>query len=104
MKNRTSTEAIESNAAGYDTLEQGARENIQAQQAHLLAEEMSTFLGRLRHERRRTVIPVDLSVGSRSGYGKLRQLSMMNGTVTVLYPKVRDHAERFEGKIFPLFT
>jgi transposase-like protein len=103
MKQRTSTEAIESSAVCYATLEQWAREHIQAQLQQLLEEEVTTFLGRVRHERRRTVTPIDPPVGSRNGYGKLRQFSMMNGTVTVRRPRVRDLAERFESKILPLF-
>ena len=63
-----------------------------------------TFLGRVRHERRSRVTPVDPPVGSRNGYGKPRHFSMMNGTVTVRRPRVRDLAERFESKILPLFT
>jgi len=103
MRERTSTEAVESSVMCYDTLEQWARENIQAQLQELLEEEVTTFLGRVRHARRSTVPPVDLPVGSRNGYGKPRQFSMMNGTVTVRRPRVRDLAERFESKILPLF-
>lgn len=103
MRKRTSTEALASSAVCYDTLEQWARENIQAQLQQLLEEEVTTFLGRVRHERRSTVTPVDPPGGSRNGYGKPRQFSMMNGTVTVRRPRVRDLAERFESKILPLF-
>lgn len=103
MRKRTSTEAVESSAVRYDTLEQWARENIQAQLQKLLEEEVTTLLGRVRHERRSTMTPVDPTVGSRNRYGKPRQFSMMNGTVTVRCPRVRDLAERFESKVLPLF-
>lgn len=103
MRERTSTETIESSAVCYDTLEQWAREHIQLQLQTLLEEEVTTFLGRVRHARRSTVTPVDPPVGSRNGYGKPRHFSMMNGTVTVRRPRVRDLAERFESKILPLF-
>ncbi len=103
MRKRTSTEAVESSTACYDTLEQWARGQIQAQLQQLLEEEVTTFLGRVRHERRSTVTPVDPPPGSRNGYGKPRQFSMMNGTVTVRRPRVRDLADRFESKILPLF-
>ncbi|MDR4469189.1 MAG: transposase [Nitrospira sp.] len=99
MRKRTSTKAVESSAVCYDTLEQWAREHIQIQLQTLLEEEVTTFLGRVRHERRSRVTPVDPPVGSRNGYGKPRHFSMMNGTVTVRRPRVRDLAERFEGKI-----
>lgn len=87
----------------YATLEQWARGKIQAQLQQLLEEEVTTFLGRARHERRGTVSPVDPPTGSRNGYGKLRQFSMMNGTITVRRPRVRDLVERFESQILPLF-
>ena len=103
MSERTSIGAIESSAVCYDTREQWAREQIQAQLQQLLEEEVTTFLGRVRHERRSTVTPVDPPVGSRNGYGNPRQFSMMNGTVTVRRPRVRDLAERFVSKILPLF-
>jgi putative transposase len=103
MSERTSHGVVESSAVCYDTLEQWAREKIQTQLQHLLEEEVTTFLGRARHERRGTRSPVDPPAGSRNGYGKPRQFSMMNGTVTVRRPRVRDLAERFESKVLPLF-
>lgn len=103
MSERTSTGAAESTAVCYDTLEQWARGKIQAQLQQLLEEEVTTFLGRARHERRGTVSPIDPPTGSRNGYGKPRRFSMMSGTVTVRRPRVRDLAERFESKVLPLF-
>lgn len=104
MSEKTSHEAVESSDVCYNTLEQWARGKIQAQLQQLLEEEVTTFLGRARHERRGAVSPVDPPAGSRNGYGKPRRFSMMNGTVTVRRPRVRDLAERFESKILPLFT
>jgi putative transposase len=104
MSERTSNGVVESREVCYDTLEQWARGKIQAQLQQLLEEEVTTFLGRVRHERRGTRSPVDPPAGSRNGYGKPRQFSMMNGTVTVRRPRVRDLAERFESKVLPLFT
>lgn len=103
MREKNSNEAVASSAVCYDTREQWAREQIQAQLQRLLEEEVTTVLGRVRHERRRTGTPVDPPGGSRNGYGKPRQFSMLNGTVTVRRPRVRDLAERFESKILPLF-
>jgi putative transposase len=104
MRKRTSSEASASSPVCYDTLEQWAREQIQVQLQRLLEEEMTTLLGRVRHERRRTGTPVDPPSGSRNGYGKPQLSSTLNGTVTVRRPRVRDLAERFESKVLPLFT
>jgi len=104
MRERTSTEPIESSPVCYATLEQWARGQIQAQLQQILEEEVSTFLGRARHARRARVSPVDPSPGNRNGYGKPRRFTMMNGTVTVRRPRVRDLTDRFESKVLPLFT
>ena len=85
MGEQTSTETVESSAVCYETLEQWAREKIQAQLQQLLEEAVTTFLGRARHERRGAVSPIDPPPGSRNGYGKPRAFSMMSGTVTVRY-------------------
>ncbi len=103
MGERNRNKAIESRAVGYDTLEQWAREKIQAQLQHLLEEEVTTFLGRAPYARRDAVPSVDPPAGSRNGYGKSRQFTMMNGTITVRRPRVRDLTDRFESKVLPLF-
>jgi transposase-like protein len=104
MGERSSNEAIESREVCYDTLEQWARGKIQAQLQQLLEEEVTTFLGRAPYTRRDAVSSVDPPTGSRNGYGKSRQFAMMNGTITVRRPRVRDLTERFESKVLPLFT
>ncbi len=104
MREQSSNEAVESRAVGYATLEQWARGQIQAQLQQILEEEVTTFLGRARHARRERVSPVDPPPGNRNGYGKPRQFTMMNGTVTVRRPRVRDLTDRFESKVLPLFT
>lgn len=103
MREKSSNEAVESSAVCYDTLEEWARGKIQAQLQQLLEEEVTTFLGRGRHERRGTVSPIDPPAGSRNGYGKPRAFSMMSGTVTVRRPRIRDLTERFASKVLPLF-
>jgi putative transposase len=103
MGEQTSPETVESSAVCYETLEQWARGKIQAQLQQLLEEEVTTFLGRVRHERRVVVSPIDPPPGSRNGYGKPRAFSMMSGTVTVQRPRVRDLTDRFESKVLPLF-
>jgi len=104
MREKISSRAVESTDVCYDTLEQWARGKIQAQLQQLLEEEVTTFLGRTRHERRGTVSPIDPPSGSRNGYGKPRAFSMLSGTVTVRRPRVRDLTVRFESKVLPLFT
>jgi len=102
MRERTSYRAVESRDVQYATLEQWARGKIQAQLQQLLEEEVTTFLGRTKHERRSKVAPVDPPAGNRNGYGKSRAFSMLNGTVLVKRPRVRDLTERFESKVLPL--
>ncbi|MBX3351170.1 MAG: IS256 family transposase [Nitrospira sp.] len=104
MRERTSTEPSESSTVCYATLEQWARGQIQAQLQQILEDEVSTFLGRARHARRERVSPIDPPQGNRNGYGKPRQFTMRNGTVTVRRPRVRDLTNRFESKVLPLFT
>ena len=103
MRKRTSDPVVESREVQYATLEQWARGKIQAQLQQLLEEEVTTFLGRTKHERRSKVAPVDPPTGNRNGYGKSRAFSMLNGTVMVKRPRVRDLTERFESKVLPLF-
>jgi putative transposase len=76
---------------------------LQAQLQQLL-EEVTTFLGRVPYARRGMVSPVDPPAGSRNGHGKPQQFTMLNGTVTVRRPRVRDLTDRFESKVLPLFT
>lgn len=104
MQEQNSKEPVESSAVCYATLEQWAREQIQAQLQHILEEEVTSFLGRPRHARREQVSPVDPPKGSRNGYGKPRQFAMSCGTVTVWRPRVRDLEARFTSKVLPLFT
>jgi transposase-like protein len=63
-----------------------------------LDEEVDDLLGRGRHERRAAE-----AVGYRNGYGKPRQVALMNGTITVRRPRVRGLDARFESRILPLF-
>jgi len=103
MKEQSRKQALESSQVCYETLEPWARVKIQEFLQGLLEEEVSALLRREKHSRRERVSPVDPPAGSRNGYGKPRKFSMMNGTITVQRPRVRDLAERFESKILPLF-
>jgi transposase-like protein len=103
MNEQSRNEAVESSQVCYETLEQWARSKVQAFLQQVLEEEVTALLGREKHDRRGVVSPVDPPEGSRNGHGKPRKFAMMNGTVTVRRPRVRDLEERFVSKILPLF-
>ena len=103
MKEQNRNEAVESSQVCYETLECWARMKVQEFLQQVLEEEATALLGRGKHSRRENVSPVDPPRGSRNGHGKPRKFSMMNGTVTVRRPRVRDLEERFVSKILPLF-
>lgn len=95
---------VEAGRASNDTGEQWVRGTIQSQTHQILEEDVTTPLGGIREEHRGTVAPADLLAGSGIGSGKPNLCSVMNGTITVLRPKVRNLAERFEREVRPLFT
>jgi len=66
----------------------------------ILEEEITEFLGRRKSERIRK--RVDTCRGYRNGYGKPRRLALMNGTITVRRPRIRN-TDEFESKVLPLF-
>ena len=103
MNEQNRNEAVESSQVCYDTLEQWTRVKVQEFLQQLLEEEVTALLGREKHARREKTAPVDAPGGSRNGYGKPRKFSMMNGTVTVQRPRVRDLEEHFVSKVLPLF-
>lgn len=83
----------------WETLERFARQEIQQFLQRLLEEEVEELLGRKKSERRGP----DTAVGYRNGQGKPRQLALMNGTITIRRPRVRDLEERFVSRVLPLF-
>ena len=83
----------------FERLEEFARSSAQTWIASVFEEEVTAFLGRAKSERR----TVETPEGSRNGYGRARKLSMMNGTIEVRRPRVRDVEEKFESKVLPLF-
>ena len=103
MNKQNRNDPVESSQVCYDTLEQWTRVKVQEFVQQLLQEAVASLLGREKHARRESVSPVDPPGGSRNGYGKPRRFSMMNGTITVQRPRVRDLEERFVSKILPLF-
>ena len=84
----------------WDTLETFARLQVQRFIQQLLEDEVTELLGRAKSARR---APLDAPVGARNGLGKPRQLALMNGTITVRRPRVRDLEARFVSRLLPLF-
>lgn len=84
----------------WETLETFARAHVQDFIQQLLEDEVAELLGRRKSARRTAV---DAPPGSRNGHGKPRQLALMNGTITVQRPRVRDVEERFVSRLLPLF-
>lgn len=84
----------------YEVLEEVVRMKVQEFIQDILEEEVTEFLGRRRSERIRKEI--DTHSGYRNGYGKPRRLALMNGTIKIRRPRLRD-ADEFESKVLPLF-
>ncbi len=87
-------------SATWETLEAFARRHVQAFIQQLLEDEVTELLGRAKSARR---APLDTPTGSRNGHGKPRRLALLNGTITVRRPRVRDLEERFVSRLLPLF-
>jgi transposase-like protein len=85
----------------WETLEKFVREKVQAWIQELLAEEVTSLLGREKSERRACV---DAPAGYRNGHGKPRRVAMQGGTIAVRRPRLRGLEERFESRILPLFV
>ena len=84
----------------WETLETFARQSMQQFLQRMLEAEVDEVLARARYDRRAAV---DAAVGYRNGFGKLRRLSLSNGTITLWRPRVRGLAERFESRLLPAF-
>jgi transposase-like protein len=84
----------------WDTLETFARAQVQDFIQQLLEDEVDELLGRRKSARRAAR---DAPRGSRNGHGKPRRLALMNGTITVRRPRVRDVEARFVSRLLPLF-
>jgi transposase-like protein len=95
-----STQSAHESTRCWERLEAWAREQIQGFVQALLEEEVTTFLGRRKSERRAAV---DARPGYRNGHGKPRRLSLTAGTITVRRPRLRGLAERFASRLLPLF-
>jgi putative transposase len=84
----------------YEVLEEVVRMKVQELIQDILEEEIREFLGRRKSERIRK--KVDTCRGYRNGYGKPRRLALMNGTIRIRRPRVRN-TDEFESKVLPLF-
>jgi len=91
----------ESSRVKYEELENYVRMKAQGFIQDVLEEEMDIFLGRSRYERKKKGI--DIPEGYRNGHGKPRKFILMNGTITVRRPRVRNTDEKFESQVLPLF-
>ena len=74
----------------WETLETFARAQVQGFIQQLLDDEVAELMGRAKSERRAAL---DAPAASRNEHGKPRQLALMNGTITVRRPRVRDLEE-----------
>jgi len=94
------TESKTGSSATYEELETMIRQKAKEYIQEILEDEVERFLGRKKSER---IAAVDGNAGYRNGHGKPKKMSLMNGTITVRRPRVRDTEERFESKIIPFF-
>src|SRR2546426_4155503 len=85
----------------WETLEEFVRTKIQTTMQSVLEEELTTFLGRGRSERR---AGIDAAPGYRNGHGKSRRLALSCGTIALRRPRARNLDERFESQVLPLFA
>lgn len=96
---KDSGKTVRSSRATYDILEEMARLKIQEFIQDVFNEEIAEFLGRGKSER---IKGVDIPKNYRNGKGKPRKLALMNGTITIRRPRLRD-VKGFESKVLPLF-
>src|ERR1700757_4383309 len=72
----------------YEVLEEVVRMKVQELIQDILEKEITEFLGRRKSERIRK--KVDTCCGYRNGYGKPRRLALMNGTIRIRRPRLRN--------------
>ncbi len=100
---KNSTKEKQRSIVRYEMLEECIRMKAQEFVQEVFEGEVNEFLGRGKSERMKPGI--DINKGYRNGYGKPRRLALMNGTVTIRRPRIRDTEEKFEslwGQIFDL--
>jgi putative transposase len=97
---KSSTGTVKPSRATYEVLEEMVRLKVQEYIQDILEDEVEAFMGRKKSER---IKMVDGTPGYWNGHGKLKKFSVMNGTITVRRPRVRETEDRFESKIIPFF-
>jgi len=95
-----STGTVQPSRTTYEVLEEMVRLKVQEYIQEILEDEVEAFLGRKKSER---IKMVDATPGYWNGHGKPKKFSVMNGTVTLRRPRVRDTEGQFESKIIPFF-
>lgn len=98
---KDSTKGKQGSIVQYEMLEECIRKKAQEFIQEVFKEEVNEFLGRGKSERKKSGI--DIITGYRNGYGKPRRLALMNGTITIRRPRVRNTEERFESLVLPHF-
>lgn len=98
---KDNTKGKQRSTVKYEMLEECIRMKAQEFIEEVFEEEVNEFLGRVKSQRVRSGI--DINKGYRNGYGKPRRLALMNGTVTIKRPRVRNTEEKFESRILPYF-
>lgn len=98
---KNSTKEKQRSIVRYEMLEECIRMKAQEFVQEVFEGEVNEFLGRGKSERMKPGI--DINKGYRNGYGKPRRLALMNGTVTIRRPRIRDTEEKFESMVLPYF-
>ena len=98
---KNSMKGRERSIVQYEKLEECIRMKAQEFIQEVFEEEVNEFLGRGKSERIK--LGIDIAKGYRNGYGKPRRLALMNGTVKIRRPRVRNTEERFESMVLPYF-
>ena len=83
----------------YEDLEEVVRLKVQEFIQDILEEEVTDFLCRGKSE---GIRGVDIPRVYCNGHGRLWRFALMNGTITLRRPRLRD-SEGFESKVLPLF-
>ena len=94
------TGTVQPSRATYEVLEEMVRLKVQEYIQEILEDEVRVFLGRNKSERMKLV---DATTGYWNGHGKKRKFSVMNGTIIVRRPRLRETKESFASKILPFF-
>lgn len=93
-------ERVKGSSAIYEELEKMVRLKVQEYIQEILEDEVEAFLGRKKYERSGGI---DRTPGYWNGKGKPKKFTLMNGTITVRRPRIRNTDDKFESRIIPFF-